>query len=47
VIREEVSSQDNPENIGDADHTDTENVDNEREVFIVKSEENLLDTSIY
>ena len=45
MIRKEVSSQDNPENIGDADHADSEN--GEREVFIVNSEENLLDTSIY
>ena len=47
VIRKSVSSQDNPENIGDADHADTEYGDTEREVFIVKSEENLVDTSIY
>ena len=47
VIRKSESSQDNPENIVDADHTDNENVDTEREVFIVKSEENLVDTSIY
>ena len=47
MIRKEVSSQDNAVNIGDADHADTENGDTEREVFIVKSEENLVDTSIY
>ena len=47
MIRKSVSSQDNPENIGDADHADTEYGDNEREVFIVKSEENLVDTSSY
>ena len=35
VIRKSVSSQDNPENIGDADHADTEYGDNEGEVFIV------------
>ena len=46
VIRKSVSSQDNPENIGDTDHADTEYGDTEREVFIVKSEENLIDTSI-